>query len=1286
VLRWLFWRTLALAAALAAADALAALLSGLPGKALRGRPSGASGLAGLGRSLAALPGAVGSLLPGWLAALGIVSAATIAVSAFTVSVLRLRARARREYVRVQVRAYRGDSAEPQSLAQAFAALHAAVTVPWSRRLRAGQPSVAMEVHCTRTAGPCGERELWLAVCCPAGRVELVETALRSAYPNLQLDRCGQRIEMPPAVLRLRKHREFTRRIWTADPRRPDRHAEPLMNSLMTRMGTCETPAFTQIALTPAPPALEWLAKRMYKAHESRLSRERREHAVMRDRSMVEDVELRGGLDVQHAALFFADIRVLATHRGDCRRIAAVLRARRAENRLVERIVATRPRTLGRYERSFARGEGNALPSLVRGVLAPREVCELWQLPSVDYATVPFSRGSVPVAPAPPGVMRPGEGRGVLRDALGPVSIHVELRRQNTAVPGTVEQGKSSFLVASVAEDLCRQRCAVIVLDPKGDAAEAALSAVPPDRTCTLLDFAEPTCGFNPLAVDAPADVIADYVVAALKNLFSDADIRASSDRYLRNAIIAVLAADREASLWDAARLLSVGEEGYAYRRSIGARVRKLPELKEISSFFTAELTAQLADARSATTSKLDAPVNKLARLLNSPSIKRVLLNDSLRVDFDRVIAGGEVLVVKGALGAMGAGNTSVLMQLLVGMLDAALARQQDRVSFAARTAIALKIDEAPLVLNRGFAETIALKRSAGLETVACWQTDAQWVDREVRDQLDALFAHRVYFATASAGDARAAAALTMAEFSDSIRPGVGRLSALGSPEVRLRLPRHHAIASWTTPEGRQPPFVAQTIPLEVDERRLATHAAAQAARGGRRMTDLIQPHWEASHTAPHGPTPNLATRPRSGTAAAGASSPEPADPTAASSPEPADSTAVSSPGPADPAAASSRGERHGLTGRAAASYRELVDLDRARGARRAPVPRSPLLHLEPEAADLATLALLGELGHVLSSQVHRRLNPSRSMTTTQRRLKRLADAGLIERLQFHRPDGGGVPMCCSLSPAGEQLLLEAAERGVGGPADPTMRPSWSSGEGRELGLARVRRALHAAGWALALAGLTDASEIRGPHLSTLVPPRPRGRPPGPDGLVLPGGRAAHDFLRTIPSGDRVEAERFETIRPDATIVLSSPRPDRPGIDVLIELDDKCARPGWANKVERYDHFLSGWAELVERYRRGGRAVPAVVFVCRDAPRARECARRADLLLSACHAYAGSYPQSWEHPGRARVVFAAEREVHEGRLGGWGVPRLPAPLRSETAGDGSSVATAVNARLPLGCDE
>jgi single-strand DNA-binding protein len=168
---------------------------------------------------------------------------------------------------------------------------------------------------------------------------------------------------------------------------------------------------------------------------------------------------------------------------------------------------------------------------------------------------------------------------------------------------------------------------VVVLDPKGDAADAAVSAVPERRVCTLLDLGRPTCGFNPLAVHAPPDTIADFVVAALRQLFGEGDIRASSDRYLRNAIIAVLACDASASLWDVARLLSVGDDGRAYRESIGRRLLELPQYSEVAAFFAGELGVQLADARAATTAKLDAPANKLARVLNSTSIVGNLTRD-----------------------------------------------------------------------------------------------------------------------------------------------------------------------------------------------------------------------------------------------------------------------------------------------------------------------------------------------------------------------------------------------------------------------------------------------------------------------------------------------------------------------------------------------------------------------------------------------------------------------------------------------------------------------------------
>ena len=176
---------------------------------------------------------------------------------------------------------------------------------------------------------------------------------------------------------------------------------------------------------------------------------------------------------------------------------------------------------------------------------------------------------------------------------------------------------------------------------------------------------------------------------------------------------------------------------------------------------------------------------------------------------------------------------------------------------------------------------------------------------------------------------------------------------------------------------------------------------------------------------------------------------------------------------------------------------------------------------------------------------------------------------------------------------------------------------------------------------------------------------PEGRTTlGPADLTLPGGRSPHEFLRTDPTGARVPVERFETVRPDVTIELGG----QVGavIDLLVELDDRIPTGRAAGKLERYDHLLAGWSVHTTRYGRRLGAPPSVVFVCRDRARARECARRADAMLTACRAYAGEYPADWEYPGRQGIMFVAERDAHEGLLRGYGVPRLPPDVRVSVA--------------------
>jgi hypothetical protein len=1211
----------------------------------------------------------------------------IALSAVALAYAFHRRRTRRErrYVRMRVVPYRCEDASAEAIVAMFETLHKRLLRRWWRRLLSGQPSISLEAHAAE--------EAWLAVSCPEVSLAMVLAALRVAYPNCRLERPPQAVGVPPALLRMKKERVFTKRVKSID--RFEHEREPFMNRLLTAMALSGGgPAFVQIAMTPASVGFERHAKRVFEREEGQVSRERGDGLLepRRDRSMVEDVELRGGLAVQHRPLFFVDVRVVAGDRRSCEAIASALRAEVAENRLVERGTAVRHGLLGLYRGRVARGEGNPLPSTRKGVFASTELAAMWQLPSLDFLAVPVRRSSIPIAPAPAAIMRALPGAGTLADTRGPVSIEPAMRRQNTAVVGTVEQGKSSYLVASMLEDMQRPRCAVILLDPKGDAADAALSSVPVERTCTLLDFSHPTCGFNPLAVDAPADVIADYVVAALKGLFSDTEIRASSDRYLRNAIIAVLAYDRASTLWDAARLLSVGEEGYAYRARVGARVRELPELKEISDFFTAELATQLADARSPTTAKLDAPVNKLARLLNSPSIKRVLLNDSLRVDFDRIIAAGEVLVVKGALGGMGAGNTSVLMQLLVGMLDASLSRQQDLVCAEDRVAVALKVDEAPLVLNRGFAETMALKRSAGLETVACWQTDAQWVDREIRDQLDALFAHRVYFATASVQDARESASLMMAQFSDMVRPGIGRLSALGHPDARLHLPKHCAIASWSTRSGRQLPFVGMTLPLRTDAQRLASHAASQARRGGRYLADLSRRHWDrevdektqAKETRPPADgLPRIASQGsrRQAVAEAGPLQGEPDGELVTGEPDGRLAAA-------EPARDPVQGGLGALAETPPASYRELVALERASRVR---VVHSPSVASTPRlnGRDLQLLWTIASFRHVLSSQLHRRHGAGADLSSTQRRLKRMADAGLIERLQFHARDGGGAPMCCAISPAGLHVLQASPPHPSAASRMPELlsTPPEDSEKSAtdDLPPGTIKRDLRAAAWALALERALDVGPlvVVGPHSASISPPLCAGVEGriaiGPAQLRLPGGRVPHGFLRVGPTGEVAEVERFETLRPALRLEVAGADPaGLKRVDLLIEMDDRRDAMAWRAKLRRYDHFLTGWSTHLRRYGRAD-ATPFVVFVCRDRSRARECARRADGLLNASRAYAGERPGEWQYTGREHVLFAAERDVHERLLGAYAVRGLPPAVRVRESGNEQMRAAALQTR-------
>ena len=116
-------------------------------------------------------------------------------------------------------------------------------------------------------------------------------------------------------------------------------------------------------------------------------------------------------------------------------------------------------------------------------------------------------------------------------------------------------------------------------------------------------------------------------------------------------------------------------------------------------------------------------------------------------------------------------------------------------------------------------------------------------------------------------------------------------------------------------------------------------------------------------------------------------------------------------------------------------------------------------------ADRELLAWLAGARCALTSQIHRRVNPGRSLTVTQRALKRLADRGLIARFQLHRDDGGGV----SAVLCGDRARDRAAR--LTGRHAPALgdRP-------RSTGL---RADVHLVGWLLALEARAGGRRRRG---------------------------------------------------------------------------------------------------------------------------------------------------------------------------------------------------------------
>jgi hypothetical protein len=1134
--------------------------------------------------------------------------------------------------RWEIRLGREDLATPYQREKMFDAFYGQLVERWWTRFLLGQPSASLEVHQLADGTQC------LTIAANEKQARILEGRLLATYPDVQLKPTDGSPLWGDRVIRLKKQRLFVERIQTV---KDDEQA--LIESVVSTMAGMGSAATVQFVLTPAPRMAHSLSRSLLKSRERELTRvERRSPSDIGVDSVVEDKELKGALETQHRSLFFTEIRVASESWETAKALAGMLSESRSENVLIPRHMRLRRRL---YGRRIWRAASNPLPSFLRGLLSSSELAALWSLPRQRVRSAQLPRAPTRRATAGPEIAR-DSALALMRDERGPVGLFPEDLKYGVGFMGGQGGGKTSGIARTIEIDAQDESAAMIVADPKHDLAEYALSLIPAHRTVWYMDLAHPEVGINPLRIDAESSAIADVVLQAMKEAHEPGAILSQSDEFLRNAALAICAAERQPTLWHMYELLSPRNRDY--RLEVVARLEQLPGMDAVARYWGTTFPDRWMDSRTHMAGQLSAPLNKINRLLTTPSVD-LALRHPFSLDLGHVIRNREILVVNGALGEVGEENAVVVLQMLLQLVHQAM-KQQQRQPEEERVRVCLKVDEAHLVLTPSFATMLALHRAAGpLEVTAAWQYSAQVADRSVRSGLKSLLRSRSVFAMSEMSDAREQAEVAMEVYSDSIRPErEDRERMRFGPDDIVRLPPFTALNSWVAGGTRQSAFVAQTIPMRA------------ATTNGLREHHLDRQRRSGAFCPEHLPAP-IASHSSSGSGAEGEKSVlrEPAasvevtrnehdHPTHPPAPsKPPLGWRVDSPferKSADVVPAAAREEVESPAGTyLAVHHRKIAGIDWEPIAHDRDV--AAVLQFRPRDGEILRALWRYEL--LLVSQIWQEWWPGNSLRSAQARLKQLAAAGWVQR--FRLRESGQHEAGYALTRRG--FLAGQRHAGEDGPFI-TVEAKWKGR--RPVDHRTVQHLLQVNAWVLVFRRWVGDQVVDwiGEHEGRLEVP-----------TKLKEGR------RVAITEDDVGLERYERVRdvlgpfgrvwPDATLTIEAA--DGSHFDLMIELD-RTKRPSRNfRKFRHYDAFITAWWRNVPRYREL-KSPPRVVFVCASKDHALSFMDAADRQVTGRVARPGSPESSWPFPGRDHFLFAAEPDVHRGSLRAWKLESEPAEMR------------------------
>jgi hypothetical protein len=764
-------------------------------------------------------------------------------------------RRHRRYTVFQLKAYRDEGAsleQVRSLVSSWSNLMFVRRRRWQRFFW-GTPGLTLRVFATPE--PLGSEDpseadefsdehsptevMWLV---QMPRDPILEKAFSEgfvdAYKDTRLVRVGRDHRWPREitylsreVVRLKKVRRIPFTLLAAGTQNAGDYLvegfqAPLSDRLAAALSAYQEPVELQMAMTVVPRPFDRFLHSLSRGQGSRSG----------PTSPIDTAE---GQNIARASAsethFFVDIRVAAGRYDVARDVAASFSgAAGGDTQMRERRPVLR-RSI--YRKRFRDGISNPLPSWLHSVFSVSEISLLWQMPSRDLKGVAIERTNMPRIPAPPEVWRPRDpDLAVLYDVVGtPLAPKYGDLPMNIGISGNQGMGKTALEAAVVSLVARNPDYAMFLLDPKGDLAEAALSAIPTDRKVHYIDFHAPECGIDPFLVsgghdfDAIVDVINQGMIDVSRTEDDESQILGSSLDLLTNANLATLATTVpfgiRPTLHHFGQWLSTSDGAIEWREALIEKVlKRRPDMHAVTTAYL-ELHSNLRKATSAFVQRTSAPYNKVRRLTRS-NVDKVLRHPNA-LDIGKIIRDREILIVNGRQ----MGDRYTVMRFLVQMISHELGNQQ-ALPEEERVPVFLGVDEVPPLLTPYTADMIAQRRSAGLSFMAAYQHDAQIENERVLETMTSLL--QIWFQLrCGINDARTRASLFQPSYTDRYETRLGQLRSYRfGPAALANLPRFGVAAKFVVDGEPVNAAGGFTRKMEIDHERIEEHLSRQRNNGG----------------------------------------------------------------------------------------------------------------------------------------------------------------------------------------------------------------------------------------------------------------------------------------------------------------------------------------------------------------------------------------------------------------------------------------------------------------------